>query len=229
MNLYINHLLFGLYPYIVMGVFITGCVMRYRGHPETWHVNSTQFVSSGPYFPLAIRAFHASIIFLFFSHLFGLLTAHAIYSHFLDPFTKQMLAMTIGGTWGLICFFSMTYLLYRRFTDQRVAPYKSTVDNVMFILIYIELIVGLLSILVSATYKTGESMIALANWAQGVVTFNLDSANFVIERSLIFKIHLFIGLTITLLVPFTPIIHMFSVPLEYLFRRNRQIVRKRGE
>lgn len=228
MSVYINHLLFGLYPYLVMGIFITGCVMRYRGHQETWHVNSTQLVSGGIYYRIAINAFHLSIIFLFFSHLLGLLTAHSVYSHFFSASTKQLLAMIVGGTVGMICFFSMTFILIRRFTDRRVAPYKSTVDNTMFILIYMELIVGLLTIPKSAESPRGESMIALANWAQHIMTFRTDAFNFVIDQNIIFKIHLFLGLTITLLVPFTPIVHMFSFPLKYLFRKNRQIVRKRG-
>lgn len=228
MSMYLNNLLFGFYPYLVMGIFITGCVMRYCGHQETWHVNSTQMVSGGIGYRIAINAFHLSIIFLFFSHLFGLLTAYSIYSYVLSAATKQLLAIVVGGTVGTICLISMTFILIRRFTDPRVAPYKSTIDNTMFVLIYVELIVGLLSIFKSVEHVNGESMRALASWAQYIFTFRADAADFVADQNIIFKIHLFLGLTITLLVPFTPIVHMFSVPLGYLFRRTRQIVRKRG-
>jgi nitrate reductase gamma subunit len=45
--------------------------------------------------------------------------------------------------------------------------------------------------------------------------------------ALIFKLHLFLGLTIFLLFPFTRLVHMLSVPLGYLTRPGYQIVRSR--
>jgi len=46
----------------------------------------------------------------------------------------------------------------------------------------------------------------------------------------LFKLHLFLGLTIFLLFPFTRLVHMLSAPVRYLWRPGYQIVRtkKRG-
>ena len=45
--------------------------------------------------------------------------------------------------------------------------------------------------------------------------------------SIIFKLHIFLGLTIFLLFPFTRLVHMLSVPVRYFWRPGYQIVRSR--
>ena len=71
-------------------------------------------------------------------------------------------------------------------------------------------------------------MLALASWAQHLVTFQGDAASFVAGEALIFKVHLVLGLTIFLVFPFTRLVHVWSVPIQYLTRSGYQIVRKRG-
>ena len=46
-------------------------------------------------------------------------------------------------------------------------------------------------------------------------------------RQLLFKLHIFLGLTIFLLFPFTRLVHMLSAPVRYLWRPGYQIVRSR--
>jgi nitrate reductase gamma subunit len=43
----------------------------------------------------------------------------------------------------------------------------------------------------------------------------------------IFKLHLFLGMTIFLVFPFTRLVHVWSAPVWYLGRRGYQIVRTR--
>ncbi len=87
---------------------------------------------------------------------------------------------------------------------------------------------GLLTIPFSAQHLDGSSMVALANWAQHIVTFRGDAASFVAGEALVFKLHLVLGLTIFLLFPFTRLVHVWSVPVQYLGRSGYQIVRKRA-
>jgi nitrate reductase gamma subunit len=44
----------------------------------------------------------------------------------------------------------------------------------------------------------------------------------------VFKLHIFLGLTILLLFPFTRLVHMLSVPVRYVWRPGYQVVRQRG-
>jgi nitrate reductase gamma subunit len=70
-------------------------------------------------------------------------------------------------------------------------------------------------------------MIALANWAQHVVTFRSGAAEFIVHEAWVFKLHLVLGMGIFVLFPFTRLVHIWSVPVQYITRSNYQIVRKR--
>ena len=74
---------------------------------------------------------------------------------------------------------------------------------------------------------TSDEMVALMNWAQHIVTLRPGAAEFVAHVSPIFKAHLFLGMTIFLIFPFTRLVHVLSAPVWYLGRRGYQIVRTR--
>ena len=68
----------------------------------------------------------------------------------------------------------------------------------------------------------------LANWAQGIVTFQpLQAAASVYTVNIIYKLHITLGMTLFLIFPFTRLVHMISAPVWYLGRRY-QVVRQRG-
>jgi nitrate reductase gamma subunit len=59
------------------------------------------------------------------------------------------------------------------------------------------------------------------------VTFRPGAADFVRDVSVIFKLHLTLGMFILISVPFTRFVHAWSAPVFYIFRRQYQIVRRR--
>jgi nitrate reductase gamma subunit len=222
-----NKFIFGYYPYISLLIFIIGCITRYEYAQYGWKSSSSQLLSKNG-LRLGNNLFHVGIILLFFGHMFGLLTPSIIYSKFIDPATKQSVAMIAGGVFGFMCFFGLSFLLHRRIFDDRIRITSSKSDLWVLVLLYIQLILGLLSIIVSAKHPDGQSMIALAHWAQGIVTFNLNASDYIFNEHFIFKLHIFLGLTMFLVFPFTRLVHVLSAPINYLFRTGYQIVRSRG-
>ena len=91
-----------------------------------------------------------------------------------------------------------------------------------------QLLLGLITIPYSAQHLDGSSMIALANWAQHIVTFRTGAADFIIAEAWVFKLHLVLGMSLFIIFPFTRLVHIWSVPLQYITRKNYQIVRRRG-
>jgi len=138
------------------------------------------------------------------------------------------MAMVAGGIFGTICFIGMTILLVRRLTDPRIRATSKPADIMILLVLYVQLILGLATIPSSAAHPDGSSMIALANWAQHIVTFRTGAADFVLHEPVIFKAHIVLGLTIFVLFPFTRLVHVLSAPVKYLFRSGYQIVRKRA-
>lgn len=224
---YINQFFFGVYPYIALTVFFVGSLLRYDRDQYTWKASSSQLLSRKD-MRLGSNLFHIGIIALFFGHLVGLLTPHWAYESVISAGTKQVLAMTAGGIFGLTCLAGMILLIRRRLNDARVRATSQASDLPILLLLFVQLVLGLLTIPASAQHLDGSSMLALASWAQHVVTFQGDAASFVAGESFIFKIHLVVGLTIFLVFPFTRLVHVWSVPVQYLARSGYQIVRKRG-
>jgi nitrate reductase gamma subunit len=224
---YINQFFFGIYPYIALTVFFVGSLLRYDRDQYTWKASSSQLLSKKD-MRLGSNLFHIGIIALFFGHLMGLLTPHWAYESMLSAGTKQLLAMTAGGIFGLTCLVGMLLLIRRRMLDARIRATSQATDLPILLILFVQLVLGLLTIPFSAQHMDGSSMLALASWAQHVVTFQGDAAAFVAGEALIFKIHLVLGLTIFLVFPFTRLVHVWSAPVQYLARSGYQIVRKRG-
>ncbi len=71
-------------------------------------------------------------------------------------------------------------------------------------------------------------MVLLGTWAQSLVTLQPVKAAGAIESvSVIYKLHVFLGMTLFVLFPFTRLVHIVSAPVWYLGRRY-QIVRQKG-
>jgi nitrate reductase gamma subunit len=136
--------------------------------------------------------------------------------------------MTAGGIFGVTCLIGMILLIRRRLSDPRIRATSEFTDLPILLLLFVQLLLGLLTIPFSAQHLDGSSMIALANWAQHLLTFQGDAAGFVAGEAWVFKLHIFLGLTIFLVFPFTRLVHIWSVPVQYLTRSGYQIVRKRG-
>jgi nitrate reductase gamma subunit len=138
--------------------------------------------------------------------------------------------MIAGGIFGAFCFIGMTMLLYRRLFDARIRATSKPSDILILIVLYVQLILGMITIPYSAQHLDGSSMIALGHWAQYIVTFRSGAADFIVHEALVFKLHLVLGVTIFLIFPFTRMVHVFSgisAPFKYLARSGYQIVRKR--
>jgi nitrate reductase gamma subunit len=70
-------------------------------------------------------------------------------------------------------------------------------------------------------------MVKFMSWAQGILTLQPGVWTLVADAHWIFKLHLFLGMTIFLVFPFTRLVHIWSAPVWYLGRRGYQVVRTR--
>lgn len=224
-----NFLLFGAYPYIAFAILVVGCWARYDRDQYTWKAGSTQMLSNKD-MRIGNNLFHIGVLFIFFGHCIGLLVPESIYHYVISTPDKQLMAMASGGFFGIIAFIGMTLLLRRRFTDVRVRKSSNPSDQMVLVLLYAQLILGLLSIFVSADHMDGSVMVLLATWAQSIVTFQPMVAAQAIESvHIIYKLHVFLGMTLFVIFPFTRLVHVisgFAAPVKYLLR-NYQIVRSK--
>ena len=223
---FLNQFFFGYFPYVALGIFVVGSALRYDRDQYSWKADSSQLLSKKG-MRVGSNLFHIGIIFLFFGHFVGLLTPEWVYHPFMTPGFKQVMAMTAGGIFGTLCLIGLVMLLNRRLTNKRIRATSHPADILILVVLLVQLVLGLITIPYSAKHLDGSSMIALANWAQHIVTFRSGAAAFIVNEAWVFKLHLFLGMSIFVLFPFTRLVHIWSVPVQYLTRSNYQIVRKK--
>jgi nitrate reductase gamma subunit len=223
---YVNHFLFGIYPYIGLSVFIVGSLVRFERGQYTWRSGSSQMLRARQ-LRWGSNLFHIGILFLFFGHFVGLLTPHFVYEHFVAASSKQMLAVVSGGIAGTICFIGLTLLLHRRLTDPRIRKTSSPMDIAILAVLWVQLVLGLATLPYSLQHSDGGVMLALSEWAQRIVTFRGGAAELVAGLDWPYRLHLVLGVTIFLLFPFSRLVHIWSAPVGYVFR-SYQVVRRRA-
>jgi nitrate reductase gamma subunit len=223
----LNDFLFGVYPYICLTVFLLGSLIRFDRDQYTWKSDSSQLLRAGQ-LRWGSNLFHVGVLFLFFGHTFGMLTPHFIYEPFISAGTKQVVAMTSGGLFGLLGFIGVSILLHRRLSDPRIRVNSKTSDIVLLWLLWLQLVLGLATIPLSAQHLDGSMMLKLAGWAQSIVTFQAGAPALLVEAGWVFKMHMFLGMSIFLIFPFTRLVHVWSGfgSVAYLVRPY-QIVRSR--
>ena len=227
MSSYANFVLFGVYPYVALAILAIGSIIRYDREPYTWRSGSSQLLRRRQLVWGSVL-FHVGVLAIFAGHLVGLLTPIWIFDAIgISHGAKQLLAVGLGGIAGVMALIGGALLIHRRLFDSRIRRTSSVTDILILLLLYAQLILGMISIRASLGHLDGEEMLRFMGWAQGIFTFRPESASLIADTAPIFKAHILLGLTIFVLFPFTRLVHMLSVALRYLWRPGYQIVRAR--
>ena len=218
---------FGVYPYICLTVFLVGSLIRFDQNQYSWKSDSSQMLRTGS-LRWGSNLFHAGILFLFFGHLLGLLTPHSFYGHFMEAPVKQMLAIYSGGAAGVLCFIGLSLLIHRRVFDARIRATSHPTDIAVLVILWVQLVVGLVTLPYSWAHSDGSVMLVLADWAQRILTLRAVDAAVLADVPWPFLFHVGLGMTIFLLFPFSRLVHVWSgfATVGYLLRPY-QVVRSR--
>jgi nitrate reductase gamma subunit len=222
----LHNFLFNRFPYICLAVFFMGSLARFDRDQYTWKSDSSQLLRKRQ-LRWGSNLFHIGILFLFFGHSVGLLTPHFVYEPFITAGQKQMVAVVAGGIAGVLCFIGLTLLLHRRIFDDRIRLTSHRTDLGILIILWVQLVLGLVTLPFSYGHSDGQAMLQLSAWAQGIVTFRPD-ASLLAGLDWVYLVHLVLGMTIFLLFPFSRLVHVWSGfgTLAYVFRPY-QVVRSR--
>lgn len=220
------HILFVWYPYVCLSAFVFGSLIRFDREQYTWKASSSQLLRKRQLF-WGSNLFHFGILFLFVGHTVGLLTPTALYTLVITPEQKQLVAVAAGGVAGAICFVGLTLLLHRRLFDARVRQTSTYMDLAVLIILWVQLVLGLVTLPFSLGHKDASVMLTLSHWAQGIVTVQPVDAKTLQGLDWPYLVHLVLGMTIFLIFPFSRLVHIWSAPVWYLGRSGYQVVRSR--
>ena len=113
MEAFVHHLLFGIYPYIALGVLAIGSIIRFDREPYSWRSGSSQLLRRKQLMWGSVL-FHIGVLFVFFGHLVGLLTPIALFDALdISHGAKQLLAIIAGGIAGVMAIIGATLLIQK--------------------------------------------------------------------------------------------------------------------
>ncbi len=226
-----HNFLFGIFPYIALGVCIMGTIARYERDPFTWKSSSSQLLRRKQ-LVIGSILFHVGVLVIFLGHFVGLLTPIWVFDAIgISHGFKQTLAVVAGGIAGVLGLIGGAILFHRRWTDPRIRRNSSVGDITILLMLLAQLVLGLGTVFVSIEHLDGHEMVKFMSWAQGIFIFDGAAASYISNVAMVFKLHIFLGLLIIIVFPFTRLVHIvsgFAAPFRYLFTRpGYQIVRSR--
>lgn len=219
------------FPYVVITVWLVGSFIRFLTHPYTVKSQSSELLGGKKEINWGARLFHAGVIFLLFGHLFGLFVPKEWLELVgITPAANQMLEIVAGGICAILCLSGIALMIWRRASNSRIRKTSRPSDWLVLVLIAAVLIMGATCVINAIMFDlSGEGLFDFVNWAIALVTFQPDAYTHLIDAATPQKIHIFIGLCIFLVVPFTRLIHIWSgyaSPIYLL--RNMQKMRMNG-
>jgi len=222
----LHYFFFSFYPYLCLAVFVVGCWLRFDRDQYSWQASSSQMLSKKK-FRLASNLFHLGVLGLLGGHVMGLVVPEWVNEVAgVSPAVHQHIELIVGGSMGIAAITGLSLLLFRRFTDLRVSRTGNVSDLAIALLLWVTLLVGMATLPYSfETRDSGVYMHHLNAWAQHVLTFRAGAAATLHGVPWVFQLHMVVGMTIFMVLPFTRLVHVLSVPVGYLFRRHYQIVR----
>ena len=205
-----HQFVFGIYPYICGVIFLLGSLIRFDREQYSWRSESSQMLASGS-LRWGSNLFHVGVIGLFFGHLFGMLTPpELVHALGVSPAQKQLLAVVAGGTLGGLGLIGLLLLIRRRLGNARVRATSHKRDFVVLFWLLATLLLGLSTVPLSVQHSDGATMLLLMAWARHIVTFQGDAASLIAGVSPVFKLHMFMGMSLFAIFPFTRLVHVWS-------------------
>jgi len=214
-----NLFFFGIYPYIAGTVFLVGSAIRYDREQYGWTSSSSQLLGSRRDLRWGSNLWHVGILFIFAGHFVGLLTPIFAWLG-VGPLPHQWLAAIAGVTFGLVALVGGLLLLRRRLFNAKVRAAGRTNDVFILLWLLATLALGLSTQMVTVPDLLAghvANMEILSRYLKGIVAFQPHPA-LLAHIPLVYRVHMFLGMTVFLVFPFTRLVHIWTVPVNYLVR-----------
>lgn len=212
-------LLFVALPYTAIGLFVVGLVWRHR-HPLDISARSSQVLESR-WLSIGTIPFHIGLAVLIVGHLLPLLFPAA----WLELVSNRRALLAIEGTGAAAAMLTaggLAILLVRRLALERVRARSKPADLIVLAILLAQVVIGFL---VAVMHRWGAvwSVATVMPYLRSVLVLSPDMTLAAGMPGLV-TIHLTAAWVILALIPYTRLVHVFSVPLGYLVRRPQKVV-----
>lgn len=214
----INILLWVGLPYAAAGAFIVGHIFRWRYDQYGWTSRSSQGYES-KLLSWGSPLFHYGILAVFAGHIVGLLVP----KEWIEFFGVSETAYHLGATWGgaiaaAVTVVGIVLLLSRRGAIRRVTRVTTPMDVVMYVFLVTAIAFGTIANLAYQVFGSGyDYRETISPWIRSLGDLQ-PNVQLMVGVPLLFQLHIITALLLFMIWPFTRLVHVFSVPVMYLFR-----------
>jgi len=202
------------FPYLALATFVVGHTYRYVTDAFGWNAGSSEFLDKES-LRTGITVFHWGILLTLVGHTGGLLIPQHLYDAMgISAQTHTKIAYYSGWVVGVAAFVGILFLIWRRVSRQRVRSTTSVNDWVTLVLLTWVIGAGLYNVAFEHFYVLDT----IAPWIRGIVTLRPDPT-LMRDVPFSYKVHILSALALLGFSPFSRLVHIWSVPLTYLFRR----------
>ncbi len=205
-------------PYIALTVFVVGHIWRWRTDQFGWTTRTTQ-VLENRWLRLGSPLFHFGAFFAIAGHAMGLLIPTAWFEAVgVSEHIYHLIAVGAGTIAGVMVVVGLALLIARRVVNGRVRRTTTRMDKVMYLVFVIVVALGMAETvgvnLFGAGYDYRETV---AVWFRGIFYFQPESA-LMTGAPLVYQLHALTAWVLLAIWPFTRLVHVWSVPIGYLWR-----------
>ncbi|MBN9107347.1 MAG: respiratory nitrate reductase subunit gamma [Pseudonocardia sp.] len=213
-----NVLLWGVLPYVMVAVLVTGTIWRYRYDKFGWTTRSSELHESR-LLRIGSPMFHFGLLVVVIGHVVGLVVPKSwTTAAGLSETAYHVQALVLGGIAGLSTSAGIAILIYRRRTTGPVFSATTRNDKLMYVVLVLAIVAGLSTTLLGvAGGEEHDYRVWVSPWFRSLFVFQPD-IDAMAGSSPAFRIHTLIGMALFTIWPFTRLVHAFSAPVGYLFR-----------
>ncbi|MFV9510108.1 respiratory nitrate reductase subunit gamma [Tepidibacillus sp. LV47] len=214
----LDQFLWVIFPYVTLTIFILGHIYKYNRDQIGWSARSSEIMEKR-LLRVGSPLFHYGIIFAFFGHVAGILIPKWVYEALGIPDELYHLgAVVIGGLVGIIALVGLVILVIRRMTVSRIRLFTQRMDWVTELVLLLVVFQGVY-ITVIRNFLIGEFDYrnTIGPWFRSLFTFSPDPT-LMKDVPVSFQIHVLLAFLLFAMWPFTRLVHLWSLPLEYLKR-----------
>lgn len=206
-------------PYAAIAVFLVGLILRYDRDPWGWTSRSSEILEKRMLMVGSIL-FHWGFLAVFVGHIMGLVIAPEIYEALgITPERYHVLSFYGGAASGIVAYVGLLVLLARRLVNPRIKATSGVDDYFTLALLLVVLGAGIANTL-GFTLFVGpyDYRFTVGVWFRSLFYLRPDVAAMAYVP-LSYQVHTLLGLAFFAVLPFTRLVHIFSLPLPYLWRR----------
>lgn len=204
---------FAIYPYICVTLLVAGLLFRYMATPEEWNARSSELFESKA-LRIGSPVFHYAILLSFLGHVGGLLTPDWVMRLLRVPTQVHLeIALLTGQVLAPLVIAGLGILLWRRLTNDHIFATTLPMDIVVVVFILINAFTGLYQAYVAqfSVFTT------VGPWLRGLVGFSPE-VSLMTDVPVFMRLHVLSGFAIFAMLPFSRLVHIFSVPVTYALR-----------